>query len=103
MIGEVFGAGREAVMLIASRLSAYEAFIGFQTRGIPVGAINAPEDVISDPHFIARGFAIEIEHEDLGRSFTYPGVPIKMNGSPSSISRRAPHVGEHTGEIMGDS
>ena len=103
MIGEVFGAGREAVMLIASRLSAYEAFIGFQTRGIPVGAINAPEDVISDPHFIARGFAIEVEHEDLGRSFTYPGVPIKMNGSPSSISRRAPHVGEHTGEIMGDS
>ena len=103
MIGEVFGAGREAVMLIASRLSAYEAFIGFQTRGIPVGAINAPEDVISDPHFIARGFAIEVEHEDLGRSFTYPGVPIKMNGSPSSISRRAPHVGEHTDEIMGDS
>lgn len=100
MIGEVFGAGRQAVMLIASRLSAYDAFIGFQQRGIPVGVINAPEDVIRDPHFVARGFAVDIEHEDLGQSFTYPGVPIKMNGSPSSLSRRAPHVGEHTDEVL---
>jgi crotonobetainyl-CoA:carnitine CoA-transferase CaiB-like acyl-CoA transferase len=100
MIGEVFGAGREAVMLIASRLSAYEAFIGFQQRGIPVGAVFAPEDVINDPHFIARGFAIEVEHEDLGRTFTYPGVPVKMNGSPASISGRAPHIGEHTDQVL---
>nr|XP_061811375.1 succinyl-CoA:(R)-benzylsuccinate CoA-transferase subunit BbsE-like [Nerophis lumbriciformis] len=100
MIGEVFGAGREAVMLIASRLSAYDAFIGFQQRGIPVGAIYAPEDVIRDPHFVARGFAVEVEHEDLGRTFTYPGVPIKMTRSPASLSRRAPHVGEHSDEIL---
>lgn len=100
MIGEVFGAGREAVMLIASRLPAYEAFVGFQQRGIPVGVVNAPEDIMSDPHFIDRGFVVDVEHEELGQTIAYPGVPIKMNGSPAAISRRAPHIGEHTDEIL---
>ncbi len=100
MIGEVFGAGRDAVTLIASKLSAQDAFIGFQTRGIPVGAVYAPEDVMADPHFIARGFPTAVTHDDLGRTFTYPGAPVKMNGSPWAISRRAPHIGEHDSEVL---
>lgn len=100
MIAEVFGAGRDALMLIASRLSAEEAFIGFQSRGIPVGSINAPEDILNDPHFIARGFVVEVEHEDLGRSFRYPGAPIALTGSPCAPPTRAPHVGEHTDEVL---
>ena len=55
MIGEVFGAGRDAVALIATKLPAVEAFEGFQSRGIAVGAVLAPEDVISDRHLRARG------------------------------------------------
>jgi crotonobetainyl-CoA:carnitine CoA-transferase CaiB-like acyl-CoA transferase len=100
-IGEVFEAGRAAVALIASKLPALEAFLGFQRRGLPVGAILAPEEVIENPHFIERGFVVDVEHDDLGRSFAYPGAPIRMNGSPSRISRRAPHVGEHTDEVLG--
>ena len=100
MIGEVFGAGREAVALIASRLSARDAFIGFQQRGIPVGAVFAPEDIMADPHFQARGFPVEVDHEDLGRRFVYPGAPVLMNGSPWAISRRAPHIGEHQNEVL---
>ncbi len=100
MIGEVFGAGRDAVALIASKLPAHEAFIGFQQRGIPVGAVLAPEDIMNDAHFKARGFAVPVEHEDLGRTFTYPGASVLLNGSPMAIRRRAPHVGEHTDEVL---
>ncbi|MDG2111063.1 MAG: CoA transferase, partial [Actinomycetota bacterium] len=100
LIGEVFGAGRDAVALIASRIGAREAFLGFQQRGLPVGAIYAPEDVMTDPHFIARGFVVDVEHDDLGQSFSYAGAPVLMNGSPNSITRRAPHIGEHTDEIL---
>jgi crotonobetainyl-CoA:carnitine CoA-transferase CaiB-like acyl-CoA transferase len=95
MIGEVFGAGRDAVALIAGRLPARDAFVGFQERGIPVGAVLAPEDVMTDAHFLARGFPVEIEHEDLGRTVTYPVAAVLLNGSPMRISRRAPHIGEH--------
>lgn len=101
MIGEVFGAGRDAVALIAGKLSAHEAFVGFQSRGLPVGAVYAPEDVMTDPHFIARGFPVEVDHDDLGRRFTYPGAAVLLNGSPMQISRRAPHLGEHSAEVLG--
>ena len=100
MIGEVFSAGRDAVALIATRLPAIEAFEGFQSRGIAVGAVLAPEDVIRDPHLRARGFPVEVTHEDLGRTFTYPGAALRMNGSPMTIRSRAPHVGEHTDEVL---
>jgi crotonobetainyl-CoA:carnitine CoA-transferase CaiB-like acyl-CoA transferase len=100
MIGEVFGAGRDAVALIASTLPATEAFVGFQSRGIAVGAVLTPEDVMGDPHFRARGFPVQVTHEDLGRTFTYPGAAVRLNGSPMSIRGRAPHVGEHTDEVL---
>jgi hypothetical protein len=29
--------------------------------------LNAPEDVMEDPHFIARGFPTRVHHDDLGR------------------------------------
>lgn len=101
MIAEVFGAGRDAMSLIAGRLSAHDAFMGFQSRGIPVGVVNAPEDVMNDPHFIARGFVVDVEHDDVGRTFRYPGASITMTGSPFAAPTRAPHVGEHTEEVLG--
>ena len=101
MIGEVFGAGRDAVALIVGRLPAHEAFVGFQQRGLPVGVIYAPEDIMADAHFLARGFAVQLDHPDRDQRYTYPGAAVLMNGSPMRISRRAPHVGEHNEEILG--
>jgi len=79
---------------IASKLGAYEFFAGSQARGLQVGIIYSPEEVMTDPHFVARGFAVEVEHPELGRSFTYPGAPYKFERSPWRISRRAPLLGE---------
>ena len=62
---------------------------------LPVGVIYAPEEVLEDGHFRARGFPTEVEHEDIGRSVTYPGAPYRFSGTPWRISNRAPHVGEH--------
>jgi crotonobetainyl-CoA:carnitine CoA-transferase CaiB-like acyl-CoA transferase len=97
----IFGAGREAVNLIASKLSAHEFFVGAQRCGLAVGVVYAPEEVMDDPHFAERGFPVEVPHEDLGRSFRYPGAPYVFHGTPWRISRRAPHLGEHNEEILG--
>jgi len=77
-------------------------YISYSHLDPAVGAVLAPEDVISDPHLRARGFPVEVTHEDLGRTFTYPGAALRMNGSPMTIRRRAPHVGEHTDEVLGE-
>ncbi len=98
----IFGAGREALNLIASRVSAYDFFVGAQQRGISVGVIYSPEEALDDPHFRARGFPVEVAHPELGRSFCYPGAPYRFEKTPWRISRRAPLLGEHEAEVLGE-
>jgi crotonobetainyl-CoA:carnitine CoA-transferase CaiB-like acyl-CoA transferase len=100
LCAEMFGAGREALCYIAERLTAEEFFVGGQTRGLACGVVASPEEAFESEHFVARGFQVEVEHEDLGRSYRYPGAPFLMPASPWRISRRAPHVGEHDAEIL---
>lgn len=100
-LGAIFGAGRDAMNRIAASVSAYDFFIGAQRRGIAVGVIYAPEDVMEDPHFVARGFRVEVDHPELGRRFVYPGAPYRFTATPWRIQRRAPRLGEHNTEVFG--
>ena len=96
----IFGAGREALKLIASKVSAQDFFIGCQRAGLAVGVVNAPEEAFEDEHFKARGFQVPVRHEDIGRDVVYPGAPYSFAASPWSISRRAPRLGEHQAEVF---
>lgn len=100
-ITAIFSAGREALKLIAVSVSALEFFIGCQNAGMAVGVINSPEEAFEDEHFKARGFQVPVHHDDIGESYIYPGAPYKLPNSPWSISARAPHLGEHSEEILG--
>jgi crotonobetainyl-CoA:carnitine CoA-transferase CaiB-like acyl-CoA transferase len=51
---------------------------------------------------LARGYFVEVEHPELGRTVRYPGAPYLFNGSPWRVRRRPPLVGEHSGEILRD-
>ncbi len=99
LAGEVFGAGREAMAFIASRLPAHEAFVGFQQRGIASGVIWSPDETLADPHFVERGFPVEVDQPQLGRPVTYPGAPIRFTASPMGIQGPAPALGEHTDAV----
>jgi alkanesulfonate monooxygenase SsuD/methylene tetrahydromethanopterin reductase-like flavin-dependent oxidoreductase (luciferase family) len=63
--------------------------------------IYAPEEAFEDEHFVARGFQVEVDHDELGRRFRYPGAPYRCREAPWRISRRAPRLGEHTQEVLG--
>lgn len=97
----IFGAGREAANLIASKLTAYEFFVGSQERGMPVGIIYSPDEVVEDAHFRARGFLVDVPHPELARTFEYPGAPYAFEKSPWAIRARAPSAGEHNAEVYG--
>jgi crotonobetainyl-CoA:carnitine CoA-transferase CaiB-like acyl-CoA transferase len=98
----IFIAGREALALIAENVSAYDFFVGFQRRGVAVGVIYSPEEAFEDEHFKARGFQVEVQHDDLGGTVRYPGAPYRLPASPWRISRRAPKLGEHDAEVLGE-
>ncbi len=101
-ITAIFGAGREALKLIAARTSAQDFFVGCQRAGLAVGVVNAPEEAFEDPHFKARGFQVSVCHEDLNRTVVYPGAPYAFTASPWAITRRAPKFGEHDAEVFAD-
>jgi formyl-CoA transferase len=67
--------------------------------GVPCGPINDYAATFADPHVLARGMVVEIDHPTLGRTKT-PGSPIKMSETPTSVARRAPLLGEHTREVL---
>jgi len=100
-ITAIFGAGREALVLMAENVSAYDFFVGAQEAGLAVGIIYAPEEVLEDPHFVARGFPVEVDHPELGRALVYPGAPYRFEKTPWRIARRAPRLGEDNEAVYG--
>ncbi len=101
-ITAIFGAGRDALKLIASRVSAQDFFVGCQRVGLAVGVVNAPEEAFEDSHFKARGFQVPVRHDDLDRTVVYPGAPYALTSSPWAISRPAPKLGEHDVEVIAE-
>ena len=96
----IFNAGREAMRFLAERLPAYEFFLGAHRCGLAAGIVYSPEEVITDPHFVARGFPVEIYHDEIGRSAVHLGLPFVCQAAPGAVTR-APHLGEHDAEILG--
>jgi crotonobetainyl-CoA:carnitine CoA-transferase CaiB-like acyl-CoA transferase len=98
MVAELMTTGRDVVWFLAEHLDAYDFFIETQSIGLATGIIYTPGEAMTDPHFVARGFPVEIEHAELGRTFTYPGAPYRFTGTPWS-ARRAPLLGEHQSDL----
>ena len=97
----IYQAGGEALRLVAEHVGAREFFLGAQRRGVPAGVLLAPEEVMDDEHFVARGFPVEVHHDDLHRTFLYPGAPFRASATPWRVRGRAPHCGEHSDTVMG--
>ncbi len=97
-----FAAGREAMRVLAENLTGIEFFNGGQSRGFQLGIVYAPEDVMEDPHFRARGFVVDVDHPEVGETFRYAGAPYQFEKSPWRLTRRAPLLGEHNGEVYSE-
>ncbi len=80
-------------------LPAEEVYRRGQALHMPWGPVRSPDENLDDPHWRDRGFFVEVAHPELGQTFTYPGLPYRLEGSPGRIARRAPLLGEHTYEL----
>ncbi len=92
----------DLVAAFIASVPAEEAYHEAQKRGFTWGAVRAPEALLDDAHLRDRGFWKTVEHEEVERSFVYPGEAAIFNDSPWRISRRAPLIGEHNVEIFCD-
>jgi benzylsuccinate CoA-transferase BbsE subunit len=79
--------------------TADEAYHDGQARGLPIGVLNAPEDVLEDEHMRARNFFVAVDHGPDG-SFEYPGPLCAFSSYPTVERKRAPRLGEHTEDVL---
>jgi benzylsuccinate CoA-transferase BbsE subunit/naphthyl-2-methylsuccinate CoA transferase subunit len=71
-------------------------------RRIILYPASTTEDLADNTQLREREFYVGIEHPELDETVTYVGAPYKMTETPWSISRRAPLIGEHNEEILGN-
>jgi crotonobetainyl-CoA:carnitine CoA-transferase CaiB-like acyl-CoA transferase len=81
--------------------SAGDIYREGQQRGLPIGVLNAPEDLPLDEHLKARGFFVPIHDDAPGGPHLYPGAPIRFSALAAAPITRAPRLGEHTAEVLG--
>ncbi|HEU0290631.1 MAG TPA: CoA transferase [Burkholderiales bacterium] len=68
--------------------------------GVPCGPINSVAQALTDPHTLAREMVCTVRHPKVG-DLKMVGIPFRMNGTPATIRRAPPLLGEHTEEVLG--
>jgi crotonobetainyl-CoA:carnitine CoA-transferase CaiB-like acyl-CoA transferase len=77
---------------------SHEAYHDGQAAGLPIGVLNAPEDLFDDEHLKAREFFVDVDHEGLGK-VAYPGAIYRFSSFGEVPRTAAPKLGEHTNEL----
>jgi benzylsuccinate CoA-transferase BbsE subunit len=97
--------GKAEFQVIFSRLAMKrtkaELYEAAKRVRLPLCPVNDPADLANSPQLAARDYFVAVDHPPTGRTLRMPGAPYKLSASPARI-RRAPALGEHTGEILGE-
>jgi crotonobetainyl-CoA:carnitine CoA-transferase CaiB-like acyl-CoA transferase len=95
---------KEIVPIIERRirtLTKSEVVRRLREANVPVGPINALDEVFADPVVRHLGLVAEVDHPTAGR-VRAPGIPVRLSGTPPSVRRHPPELGEHTDEVLSE-
>jgi formyl-CoA transferase len=93
---------KEIVPIVERRirsLTKLEVVRRLREANVPVGPINALDEVFADPVVRHLGLVAEVDHPVAGR-VRAPGIPVRLSETPPSVRRHPPELGEHTDEIL---
>ncbi len=87
---------------IAAALAADSAdnwIAKLRAAGVPCGRINSVAEALADEQAEARAMIETVAHPTIG-DLKLVGMPYKFSGTPASVRRPPPTLGEHTEEIL---
>jgi crotonobetainyl-CoA:carnitine CoA-transferase CaiB-like acyl-CoA transferase len=67
--------------------------------GIPCGRINSVAQALAAPHTAARDMVRTVKHPTAG-DVRMLGIPFRLHGTPASIRRPPPTLGQHTEQVL---
>jgi succinate---hydroxymethylglutarate CoA-transferase len=70
-----------------------------KAAGIPCGRINSVAQAFNEPQTAARSMIETAQHPAAG-ALKMIGIPFKFAGTPASVRRAPPVLGQHTDEIL---
>jgi formyl-CoA transferase len=92
---------RPAIEKWASDKTKLESCTIMGAAGLAAGPCFRDDEVVTDPHLIARDMLVEMERPDgVAQPVIFPNNPIRMSGVPDGPTRRVPWFAEHTDDVL---
>jgi crotonobetainyl-CoA:carnitine CoA-transferase CaiB-like acyl-CoA transferase len=85
----------------AERTTA-EVLAALERAQIPAGPIYSPEQALEDPHVRAARLLRDTDYPGLSKLAPITETPVRFSRTPAAVRTRAPLLGEHTDEILGE-
>ena len=79
--------------------SSAEAIAAFEGARVPAGPVLRPRQTLDDPHVASGDFFAATDFPGIGPA-RVAATPVKLHGTPGTIRRRPPALGEHSDEIL---
>ena len=79
---------------------AHHVMLTLQNAGVPAGVVANAEQLVNDPHLLARDFFWDIDHPEAGMR-RYAGQPVQLSATPARLYRPAPCLGQHNDQVLG--
>jgi crotonobetainyl-CoA:carnitine CoA-transferase CaiB-like acyl-CoA transferase len=78
-----------------------EAVATLLARGVPAAEVLEPADALRNPDVLDREEVVELGHPQHGSTgLMGPGVPIRFSYADVGLDQPAPHLGEHTAQLL---
>jgi crotonobetainyl-CoA:carnitine CoA-transferase CaiB-like acyl-CoA transferase len=79
-----------------------EALAALESFKLAASPLYSPQEALDDPHVAALGFMQKMPFPGLEKDASITRTPFNLSETPGVVHRRAPTLGEHTDEIMGE-
>ncbi|MGE0215625.1 CaiB/BaiF CoA transferase family protein [Mycolicibacterium sp.] len=73
-----------------------------ESAKLPAAPLHSPQEVLDDPHVAEMGYLQRVPFPGAAHDVPLIETPFRLSATPGTIRSRAPLLGEHTEEILGE-
>ncbi len=88
----------EILLPVLAEKSSIEWSEELSSAGVACGPVNTLDQTLSMPQVLYDDLVVDLPHPTIP-DFRMPGIAIKMKGTPGTIRRPPPELGQHNDEV----